>query len=257
MMSRSAVTGYIALILATVGCMPIGNGALPVWKAKIVATYPHDPEAYTQGLVIEKGRMFEGTGRYGASTLREVDYKTGAVLKSLSLDKQYFGEGITILDGTIFQLTWKNNYCFTYDFKTLLYKEFFQYPFEGWGLTHNGKELIVSDGSSDLRFVDPSNFKLVRKISVKDGAARIKNLNELEYIDGEIWANVWYEDRIARISPESGKLLGWIDLNLIYPANQRKDRDQVLNGIAQDPETKKIYVTGKNWPKLFEIEIVK
>ncbi len=256
-MSRSAVLGFIALIIATLGCMPIGNGAVPVWKAKVVATYPHDHQAYTQGLVIEKGQMFEGTGRYGDSTLREVDYKTGSVLRSLSLDKQYFGEGITILDGTIYQLTWKNNYCFTYDLKTFQYKEYFQYLFEGWGLTNNGKELIISDGSSDIRFLDPRSFKENRKISVKDGIVRIKNLNELEYIDGEIWANVWYEDRIARISPETGKLKGWIDLSSIYPASQRKDRDQVLNGIAQDPDTKKIYVTGKNWPKLFEIEIVK
>jgi len=256
-MSRSTVLCYIALVAATVGCMPMGNGAVPVWKAKTVATFPHDPEAYTQGLVIDNGQMFEGTGRYGGSTIREVDSKTGSVLKSLSLDKQYFGEGITILDDKIFQLTWKNNYCFVYDRKTFQYKEYFQYLFEGWGLTNNGKELILSDGSSDIRFLDPSNFKEIRKISVKDGATRIKNLNELEYIDGEIWANVWYEDRIARIAPDSGKLLGWIDLSSIYPASQRKDRDHVLNGIAQDPDTKKIYVTGKNWPKLYEIEIVK
>lgn len=256
-MSRSAVFSFIALGIALFGCMPIGKGAIPLWKAKIVATYPHDPDAYTQGLVIEKGQMFEGTGRYGSSTLREVDLKTGAVLKSLSLDKQYFGEGITILDGNIYQLTWKNHYCFVYDLKTFQYKEYVQYVFEGWGLTNNGKELIVSDGSSDIRFVDPTSFKELRKIAVKDGDVRVKNLNELEFIDGEIWANIWYEDRIARISPETGKLLGWIDLSSLYPANQRKDRDQVLNGIAQDPDTKKIYVTGKNWPKLFEIEIVK
>lgn len=256
-MSRLAVLSFIAFSIILLGCMPVGKGAIPTWKAKVVATYPHDPEAYTQGLVIEKGQMFEGTGKYGSSTLRAVDHVTGAVLKSLPLDKQYFGEGITILDGKIYQLTWKNHYCFVYDLKTFQYQGHFPYVFEGWGLTNNGKELIVSDGSSDIRFVDPSSFRELRKIAVKDGDVRIKNLNELEYIEGEIWANVWYEDRIARISPESGKLLGWIDLSAIYPARQRKDREQVLNGIAQDRETKKIYVTGKNWPKLYEIEMEK
>ena len=257
LMWRPAANFSVLLLSVLLGCIPIGKGAVTVWKARVVATYPHDPGAYTQGLVIDQGLLFEGTGRYGSSTLREVDLKTGAVLKSLSLDKQYFGEGITILNGKIYQLTWKNNYCLIYDMKSFQYEGFFRYPYEGWGLTDNGKELIVSDGSSDIRFVDPSDFHELRKISVKDEAVRIKNLNELEYIDDEIWANIWYEDRIARISPESGKLLGWIDLSSIYPASKRKDRDHVLNGIAQDPDSKKLYVTGKNWPDLFEIEIMK
>ena len=256
-MLRPTVICSLLALLGMLGCLPVGKATTPVWKTKVVATYPHDPGAYTQGLIIENGQMFEGTGKQGSSTLREVDLKTGKVTRSISLDEQYFGEGITILDGKIFQLTWKNNFCFIYDLKTFQYKEYFRYPYEGWGLTNNGKELIVSDGSSDLRFIDPNSFKEVRKISVKDGTERIKNLNELEYVNGEIWANIWYEDRIARVSPENGKLLGWIDLCDIYPKSQREDRDQVLNGIAQDPDTKKIYVTGKNWPKLFEIEIMK
>ena len=256
-MSRPKLICSFLAIYGMFGCMPVGRAIAPVWKAKVVATHPHDPNAYTQGLIIEKGQMFEGTGKHGSSTLREVELQTGKVLRSLSLDAQYFGEGITILNGTIYQLTWKNNYCFTYDLKTFQYKEFFRYPFEGWGLTNNGKELILSDGSSDLRFIDPVSFKELRKISVKDGTQRIKNLNELEYINDEVWANIWYQDRIARVSPENGKLLGWIDLSGLYPMSQRKDRDDVLNGIAQDPDTKKIFVTGKNWPKLFEIEIVK
>ena len=256
-MSRSKFIGSLCLSLAVLGCVPIGKATPPVWKAKVVATFPHDSGAYTQGLTIEKGQMIEGTGRYGSSTLREVKLETGSVLRSLALDEKYFGEGITILDGKIFQLTWKNNLCFVYDLKTFQYKEYFQYPYEGWGLTDNGTELILSDGSSDLRFIDPNSFKELRKISVKDGGERVKNLNELEYVNGEIWANIWYDDRIARISPESGQLIGWIDLSSIYPKSQRKDRDQVLNGIAQDPDTKKLYVTGKNWPKLYEIEIVK
>ena len=256
-MLRPTVICPLLALLGMLGCLPVGKATTPVWKAKVVATYPHDPGAYTQGLIIENGRMFEGTGKQGSSTLREVDLKTGKVTRSISLDEQYFGEGITILDGKIFQLTWKNHFCFIYDLKTFQYKEYFRYPYEGWGLTNNGKELIVSDGSSVLRFIDPDSFKEVRKISVKDGTERIKNLNELEYVNGEIWANIWYEDRIARVSPENGRLLGWIDLSDIYPKSQREDLDQVLNGIAQDPDTKKIYVTGKNWPKLFEIEIMK
>ena len=256
-MLRPTVIYSLVVLLGMLGCMPIGKATTPVWNAKVVATYPHDPGAYTQGLVIDNGQMFEGTGQYGSSTLREVDLKTGKVTRSISLDEQYFGEGITILNGKIFQLTWKSNFCFVYDRKTFQYKEYFRYPYEGWGLTNNGKELILSDGSSDLRFIDPISFKEVRRISVKEGTERIKNLNELEYVNGEIWANIWYEDRIARVSPENGKVLGWIDLSGLFPKNQREDRDQVLNGIAQDPETKKLFVTGKNWPKLFEIEIVK
>ena len=256
-MSHPKLICSFLAICGMFGCMPVGSAIAPVWKAKVVATYPHDPNAYTQGLIIEKGQMFEGTGKHGSSTLREVELQSGKVLRSLALDEKYFGEGITVLNGTIYQLTWKNNYCFTYDLKTFQYKEYFRYPFEGWGLTNNGKELILSDGSSDLRFIDPVSFKELRKISVKDGTQRIKNLNELEYINDEVWANIWYQDRIARVSPENGKLLGWIDLSGLYPMSQRKDRDDVLNGIAQDPDTKKIFVTGKNWPKLFEIEIVK
>lgn len=239
------------------GCMRFGKVATPVWKVKVVATYPHDPGAYTQGLIVKNGQMYEGTGRLGESSLRQVEIATGAVVKSVPLDAKYFGEGITILGDKVYQLTWQNNLCFTYDLATLQYKESFRYPYEGWGLTDNGSELILSDGSSDLRFLEPRSFKELRRVAVKAGNERIKNLNELEYIDGEIWANIWYEDRIARISPTDGKVLGWIDLSSLYPKNLRKDRDQVLNGIAQDPKTKKIYVTGKNWPKLFEIEIVK
>ena len=256
-MPRGSLNCFAFFALAMLGCVPSGQPSVPVWRVKIVATYPHDPGAYTQGLVIKNGQMYEGTGRNGASSLRQVDLTTGAVLKSLPLDEKYFGEGITILNGKIYQLTWRNNLCFTYDLDSFQYKEHFKYAYEGWGVTEDGKNLIVSDGSSDIRFVDPSTFKELRKISVKHGTERIKNLNELEFINGEIWANVWYDDRVARISPESGQLLGWIDLSNLFPRNQRKDKDQVLNGIAQDPDTKKIYATGKNWPNLFEIEIVK
>jgi len=256
-MLRSRMLFLVLLAVGFFGCLPLGKVQVPVWKVKVVASYPHDSTAYTQGLIIEDGKMFEGTGKYGSSSLREIELQTGKVLRSIQLSTQYFGEGITVLDGKIFQLTWKNNICLTYDLNTFRFKEHFRYLYEGWGLTDNGTELIVSDGSSDIRFVDPNTFTELRKISVKEGNDRIKNLNELEYVSGEIWANVWYDDRIARISPANGQLLGWIDVSTAYPQLQRPDRDNVLNGIAFDEKTKKIYVTGKNWPKLFEIEIVR
>lgn len=259
-MLRPAVvsTSLLSLIvLGFLGWNTVSAKKLPVWKGKIVATYPHDPNAYTQGLIIHEGQMYEGTGQYGNSNLRKVDLKTGTVQESLALDQQYFGEGITIFDDQIFQITWKNNLCFVYDLKTFKYKKFFRYRHEGWGLTNNGKELILSDGTSDIRFLDPETFKEKRTITAREGKQRVKNLNELEYIDNEIWANLWYDDRIVRISPENGQVLGYIDLSTIYPPRERQDREKVMNGIAQDPETKKIYITGKNWPKLFEIELQK
>lgn len=244
-------------ILALVGCEAFGQSPPSNWKIKVVASYPHDPEAYTQGLVVEGGMLYEGTGHYGKSTLRQVELSTGRVLKSLPLDVQYFGEGITMFRGKIYQLTWKEKICFVTDLQTFQCNEYLRYRTEGWGLTHNGRELILSDGTPTIRFIDPANFQERRTISVREGKQRIKNLNELEYIDNEIWANIWYEDRIVRISPETGRVLGSIDLSELYPASDRPNRDHVLNGIAQDPITKKIYVTGKNWPKVYEIEILK
>ncbi len=230
----------------------------PIWTVKVVEEYPHDPAAFTQGLVIEKGQMYEGTGQKGTSELRKVDHTSGNVLSSQRLKQEYFGEGITILDGKIYQITWQNHLGIIYDLETMKLEKTFSYAGEGWGITNDGKSLIMSDGTFNVRFIDPKTLKETKKIQVWEGNKknRIIHLNELEYVDGEIWANIWYEDRIARISPKTGQVLGWIDMRNLIPAANR-DREAVLNGIAYDAESKKIYVTGKNWPKLFQVEIVK
>ena len=223
---------------------------------RVIAAYPHDPDAYTQGLVIAGGRLYEGTGRYGASSIRRVDLATGRVEKIHAIGSEYFGEGIAILDGKLYELTWKSGLAFVYDLDTFNVVQTLQYPTEGWGLTHDGRNLILSDGSATLRFLDPATFKTVREITVRDGDRPIEKLNELEYIDGEIWSNVWYDDRIARISPADGRVLGWIDLAALYPQSTRGG-DDVLNGIAYDAAAKRIFVTGKDWPQLFEIEVLR
>lgn len=223
---------------------------------KVVAVYPHDPRAFTQGLVIRGGRLYEGTGQYGASTLRRVDLTTGNVEKSRSLTQEYFGEGIAVLGNKVYQITWKSGAAFVYDLDTFTVEKTFQYTGEGWGLTDDGEHLIMSDGTATIRFIDPQTFKTVRTIAVHDGDKPIDKLNELEFIDGEIWSNVWYEDRIARISPADGAILSWIDLSTLYPQSARSS-EAVLNGIAYDTAAKKLYVTGKNWPQLYQIELVR
>ena len=223
---------------------------------RVVAAYPHDPGAYTQGLAIEGGRLYEGTGRYGLSSIRRVDLATGRVEKIHAIDREYFGEGITILGNKLYEITWKSGLAFVYDVETFNVVQTFQYPTEGWGLTHDGEHLIMSDGTATLRFLDPATFKSQREITVHDGDEPVTKLNELEFIEGEIWANVWYDDRIARISPADGRVLGWIDLAEIYPHSARGS-DDVLNGIAYDAAKRKIYVTGKDWPQLYEIDVVR
>lgn len=229
----------------------------PVAGIRVKSEYPHDSKAFTQGLIVHAGVMYEGTGQKGESSLRKVDFKTGRVEQQMNLDRQYFGEGIAVLDGKIYQLTWQNRTVFVYDLETMQYLKSIRYAGEGWGLTTDGKLLIMSDGSSTLKIIDPESFATVKRIPVKANRSPVNDLNELEYIDGEIWANVWYSDRIARIDPATGDVLGWIDLSSLYPVRQRPSREHVLNGIAYDAESKRIFVTGKNWPKLFEIEVVK
>lgn len=243
--------GSLVVLLAT---RP--QSTTPVDTAKIVNTYPHDNGAFTQGLAISNGQLYEGTGQYGTSTLRHVELETGKVLRSVGLQRQFFGEGIAIWKDSIIQLTWKSRRAFVFDLATLKYRKAYKYAGEGWGLTHDGRHLIISDGSSRLRFVEPDTFREVRRVTVHDGRRRIEDLNELEYVDGEIYANVWYNDAIARISPEDGRVLGWIDLSHLWPVNQRPTREHVLNGIAYDATNKRLFVTGKNWPRLFEIRVV-
>lgn len=224
-----------------------------VHQFEVVNTFPHDPRAYCQGLVIDQGILYEGTGKYGESTLRRVELDTGRVLQSVSLPRRYFGEGITIMGDKIYQLTWKSHVGFVYDKKTLNAIDRFRIVGEGWGLTHDGTHLIMSDGSSTLRFLDPQTFAVKRRLLVQSQGRRVPKLNELEYVNGEILANVWYEDYIVRIDPVSGKVVGWIDLRNLLPG--RRDREAVLNGIAYDADKDRLFVTGKNWPKLFEIRV--
>jgi glutamine cyclotransferase len=228
----------------------------PVYGYRIIHAYPHDPDAFTQGLVVEDGVFYEGTGLWGRSTLRRVDLETGAVLQNYELPAEYFGEGITVLGNKIFQLTWQSHIGFVYDKKTFEQLEQFFYPTQGWGLTHDGERLIMSDGTPLLHFLDPSSLEEIGQVVVRDRGGPVFDLNELEYIHGEVWANVWQTDRIARIDPDSGQVLGWIDLSgLLSPEDLTQPVD-VLNGIAYDPETDRLFVTGKLWPRLFEIELV-
>lgn len=233
------------------------NPVAPVSGYRIVAEYPHDPDAFTQGLSIHNGGLYEGTGLEGESTLRRVDLESGEVLQSRELDDEYFGEGIAVMNDRIYQLTWQSRTCFVYDQETFDLLGTFSYEGEGWGLTADGERLIMSDGTSRLVFRDPETFAELGQIDVRDAGIPVSRLNELEYVEGEIWANVWQTDRVARIDPTSGLVTGWIDLSgLLSPEERQTHTVDVLNGIAYDAETGRVFVTGKWWPKLFEIELV-
>ncbi len=252
------------ILLATVILGAIGLGVWAsgrdtrpqVYVAHVVREYPHDPAAYTQGLIFVDGQLYEGTGKKGQSTLRRVDLQTGKVQQQISLDRRIFGEGIAAWEDTIVQLTWQANVGMVYDRKTFELRQKFRYSGEGWGITHDGRHLIVSDGTSTLRFLDPKSFKVVRRLTVRSGGSRIRHLNELEFVEGEIFANVWYKDYILRISPNSGEVTGYLDLSRLWPQNQRPDKEAVLNGIAYDEVGQRLFVTGKNWPRLYEIRLL-
>lgn len=230
----------------------LAQDPVPVQRIEVVATYPHDPQAFTQGLVYEDGYLFEGTGRNGESSLRRVDLATGEVLQRSNLGARYFGEGITILGDRIYQLTWQSHIGFVYDRESFRQLQTFFLPGEGWGLTHDGNQLIVSDGTPVLRFLDPETFKEERRVVVTEAGRPLARLNELEYIDGEVWANVWYTDYIVRIDPASGVVTGKLDLSGLH---QGREPDAVLNGIAWDAESRRLFVTGKLWPALYEIRL--
>ena len=222
----------------------------------IVDRFPHDPAAFTQGLVYVDGIFYEGTGLYGRSTLRTVDPETGAVLRGASLPEQYFGEGITLFDGKLYQLTWKSQTGFILDPDTFELLDTFTYPSEGWGLTHDGTSLIMSDGTNQLTFLDPETLTQTGRIEVFDGETPIVALNELEYINGQVYANIWQTDDIAVIDPETGLVLAWIDLSGLLSPEEKTQSVDVLNGIAYDAEADRLFVTGKLWPALFEIDLV-
>jgi glutamine cyclotransferase len=223
---------------------------------RVVNSYPHDPAAYTQGLIYRDGFLFESTGLNGQSTLRKVRLETGEVVQQRRLDAAYFAEGLAERNGQLVQLTWRSNIAFVYDLASVTLRRTVRYTGEGWGLTEDENGFILSDGTDQLRFLDPDTFREVRRLAVTDGGVPVRDLNELEYIRDEVYANVWHTDRIARISPQTGRVVGWIDLRGLMAAGSRLDQEAVLNGIAYDAATNRLFVTGKLWPRLFEIEVV-
>ncbi len=231
--------------------------ATPIYTYRIINTYPHDAQAFTQGLIYHNEHLYESTGLWGRSSLRKVELKTGKVLQIKKLQRHFFGEGITRWQNKIIQLTWRSRIGFVYRTETFENLESFAYKTEGWGITHDGQKLIMSDGSDNLYFLNAKTFEKIGQIQVRDKNQPIFNLNELEYIEGEIFANVWQSDYIARISPTTGQVLGWIDLTGLLEIAPSKRHENVLNGIAYDNLGKRLFVTGKLWPKLFQIQIVK
>jgi glutamine cyclotransferase len=233
-----------------------GKQPVPISGYEVVHVFPHDPEAFIQGLVIHDGKFIESTGEVGRSSLRRVEIETGKVIQNVEVPPPYFAEGITLLKGKIYQLTWQHHLGFIYDAWTLEKIGDFNYAGEGWGLANDGVSLILSDGSNKIRFIDPDNFQLKKTIAVLDGHTPVNEINELEYIQGEIYANIWHADRIARINPETGSVIGWIDLTGLLARGDVADEEAVLNGIAYDEVGSRLFVTGKLWPKVFEIRLV-
>lgn len=223
---------------------------------RVVKTFSHDPNAYTQGLFVHDGFLYEGTGQNGSSSLRKVELATGKVLQSANLNQEYFGEGIALLNGKIYQLTWTSGIGFVYELESFKKLNSFNYATQGWGLTTNGTDLIMSDGSNIIYFMEPDGFSEVRRIEVFDNNGPVRSLNELEYIDGKIWANVYTTNRIVIIDPKTGVVVSEVDFSNILKDSDRTGNEDVLNGIAYDYSNKHLYVTGKNWPKLFQVEIV-
>ena len=243
------------LSMSVLICCSCGAAKVRQYKVKVVKEYPHDEMSYTQGLFFQGDKMIETTGQYGESTLRLVDPATGKALKKFDFDRKYFIEGSVELDGNLYILTWRNKVAFIYDAKTLEYKQTYSYPREGWGLTTDGKSLIASDGSARLYWLD-SQFKQQKALTVKLNGRPITQLNELEWIEGKIWANVYTTDMILIINPETGVVEATVDCSGLLPRYLRDQYTDVLNGIAYNPETKKIYLTGKYLKRLYEIELV-
>ncbi|WP_332875857.1 glutaminyl-peptide cyclotransferase [Massilia sp. S19_KUP03_FR1] len=234
------------------------HAAIPVYGFMVKHTYPHDPQAFTQGLFFKDGYLFESTGLNGKSWLRKVELNTGKVLQQKDLPKDIFGEGATLVGDEIVSLTWTARYGFVFDAKTFTLKRKFSYDSEGWGLASDAQSVYMSDGSPTIHILDPKTLKEQRRIQVTADGKPVAELNELEMVEGELFANVWGTDVIARIDPASGKVVGWINLAGLLPLEKRgtTSPDAVLNGIAYDAKTKRLFVTGKLWPKMFEIELV-
>jgi glutamine cyclotransferase len=231
------------------------NAVVQRFSYQIVNIFPHDSNAFTQGLVFLDGKLIESTGQEGRSTLRSVELQTGKVLKKVDVPLPYFAEGVALLNNKLYQLTWIHNLGFIYDAQTLEKVGEFNYSGEGWGLATDGRSLLLSDGSNRIRFLDPDSFRVTKTIAVVDGQTPINNLNELEYVNGEIYANVWHDDRIAVVDPETGRVKAWIDLTGLLQPGDVTDPEAVLNGIAFDQSSNRLFVTGKLWPRVFEIKI--
>lgn len=229
--------------------------ATPIYDVDVVNTYPHDTNAFTQGLVFHDGILYESTGLEGQSSVRTVDLQTGKVLQRFDMDSIYFAEGLALVNDKLYQLTWRSQIGFVYDAKSLKTIDSFTYQGEGWGLASDGSNLIMSNGSSILRIIDPATMQEKSRLVVTIAGNPVERLNELEYVKGEIFANIWTTERIARIDPATGAIKGWIDLAGILPAPDRTENVDVLNGIAYDPQGDRLFVTGKKWPKLFEVKL--
>lgn len=243
----------MGFLLVSAAGISLAADSIPVYQADVINTYPHDPNAFTQGLTIHEGSLYEGTGRNGQSSLRQVDLESGEVIRRSNLSSRYFGEGITVFNDRVYQLTWQSHTVFIYDLETFQVTDSFYLPGEGWGITHDGEHLIISDGTASLRFFDPATNTRVRTLSVSDNMGPVDRLNELEYINGEIWANVWYEDYIVRIDPQTGRIKSRVDLSDL---GGRRGSEDVLNGIAWDSDNQRLFVTGKLWTRLYEIDVL-
>ena len=246
---------FVTIILMSVMLLSCSDAKVREYKLDVVADYPHDVTSYTQGLFFQDGQMYESTGQFGESTFRKVDLQTGSALQRLDFSDEYFVEGSVMFEGNLYILTWTNRKAFIYDAETLEYKSTWSYPREGWGITTDGKRLIASDGSANLYFMD-KNFALEKKVTVKLDGRPVRYLNELEYIDGKIWANVYTTDTIVIINPKDGRVEGLVDCTGLLPKKFYRPSTDVLNGIAYDKALDKIYLTGKNWPRLYEVRLV-
>jgi glutaminyl-peptide cyclotransferase len=247
------------VIVAAAGRAPAqAQATTPIESYRVVKVYPHDPAAFTQGLIYRDGFLYESTGVVGRSSLRKVKLETGEVIQQRRAGLEtHFAEGLAEWKGQLFQLTWQSKVAFVYDLASFAPRGTFTFSGEGWGLTHDERRFILSDGSNRLRFFDPMTFREIGHVEVTDQGRSVVDLNELEYVNGQVWANVWHTDRIARISPETGRVVGWIDLRGLMAGGFKLDSEAVLNGIAYDAPGKRVFVTGKLWPRLFEIEVIR
>jgi glutamine cyclotransferase len=252
----------ISVLLTTIGTTggqvssPNRSKHPPEYTFEVVRRFPHDTTAFTQGLAFYDGYLYEGTGLKGRSSLRQIRVETGEIVRQVALPPEYFGEGITVIGNEVIQLTWQSHVGFVYNRADFRWLRSFSYAGEGWGITSDGRELFMSDGTSEIRVLDSSTLAERRRLKVHDGPVQVSELNELEFVQGEVYANVWHSDRIARISPQSGNVLGWIDLSGILSSVYHLEPEAVLNGIAYDAQGKRLFITGKLWPAIFEIRVV-